>query len=299
MTFQPLQASQSFSEPGTVEVGAKVYFNGFPKSGLHLAVLMAAHMATPWMYRWAQDGTPLEEAVKYYWCGSFEPAWSSVWRTDWDNYLNHISVQPEGSWMKGHVGYRSDLAEHIWNTGQSFAFVYRDLRDVAVSMAYHVEDQRTTEKDGVEWVHPGKAEYMELPTHEDRLLAVINGLNEWPGLFERWELYAPWLDVDWVFPVRYEWLREDPRWAADLFIRYVLNRTMQAHDLEMEYNEDLHEHVLTKTLEVMADTSNSFTYRKGVSGEWAKEFTPAVKDAFKARGQDWLQRLGYESDNDW
>ena len=40
-------------------------------------------------------------------------------------------------------------------------------------------------------------------------------------------------------------------------------------------------------------------YRKGIAGDWVNHFTPAHVDAFKDRFGDILQRLGYETGEDW
>jgi hypothetical protein len=40
-------------------------------------------------------------------------------------------------------------------------------------------------------------------------------------------------------------------------------------------------------------------YRKGVAGDWANHFTPALTEAFTARYGDLLIRLGYEADHEW
>lgn len=282
----------------TVEVGAKVYLNGFPKSGLHLAALMASQITSPWIVGFDQDGKELPKPKKLFWCGNFIPAWSTNWRP-FDDLRIQVENQPEGSFMQGHLGYTPEIERMFYENGQAFGFVYRDLRDVAVSATYHIEDDRVNDDNTDMMVHPGKAEFMDLPSHEDRLMAVICGLNEWPGLFDRWELYAPWLDIPWVFPIRYEWMIQDPRWQADLFIRYALGRAMDNHELEYVYPEDVHSALLDKTVEMMGDPSNSNTFRKGGHGGWRDEFTPEIKEAFKERAGDWLILLDYEKGHDW
>ncbi|WP_022834891.1 sulfotransferase domain-containing protein [Salisaeta longa] len=47
------------------------------------------------------------------------------------------------------------------------------------------------------------------------------------------------------------------------------------------------------------EEKRSSHYRKGVPGDWANHFTPAVTDAFKARYGDLLVRLGYASNQSW
>jgi hypothetical protein len=40
-------------------------------------------------------------------------------------------------------------------------------------------------------------------------------------------------------------------------------------------------------------------YRKGVAGDWINHFTPEHVEAFKERFGDLVQRLGYETEDDW
>ena len=184
----------------------KILINSFPKSGTHLAMQMAEALAqrrepTPWMDCFDLGG----------WGTRFE---------DLDATVRQIRSQPDGTWMVGHVGYRPEIAEALRKAGTAVLFVHRDLRDVAVSQVRHIEDP-----DEERFRHPGKILYMSLGSFEERLRAVIEGLDHYLGIFERWALFAPWLEQGWILPLRYEEMIDEPDATARRFMNYVINHS--------------------------------------------------------------------------
>jgi hypothetical protein len=263
----------------------RIYINGFPKSGTHLAYLMVSHLARP-------------QEPKHS-LGTFQ---DNCWSTRWANTAMVVDIaahQPAGTWVWGHMGYRPEFDLVLHETGVSVIFVYRDLRDVAVSQTYHIE------QDSEHFAHPDKEMFMDLGSHEARLLAVVAGYDKYPGLIERWELYAPWLNIDWVEKVRFEDMRQRPREVAEVVIPYIFHRTMAQADFTPLVLGDNYELAVSKAAELLQTTQYSSTYalserpNKGKIGTWKDEFTPEIKEAFKERAGGWLKELGYEKSNDW
>jgi hypothetical protein len=264
-----------------VQIRPRIYLNGFPKSGLHLAVLMGRVLAH-------------EPACDYPWAGSFKlNGWSSHWLTDYQIYPNLSRLQ-DNTWLKGHCGYKSEIEQYLYRHGVSKVFVYRDLRDVLVSQAYHVlaEDEET-------FKHPDHAMFRQMDTFEDVLMACLTGVGPFSGLFERWELYAPWLWINWVFAVRFEDMIEEPKQTARSFIRYAYDRMSHVHGARVQIPDKVMDNATVLMLGAMKVKENSLTFRKGKIGEWKKEFTPKVTEEFKRRGGRWLIELGYEEDDNW
>ena len=260
-------------------VAPRVYICGFPKSGLHLAELMGYAVAGP--------------VEPKNWLGSFD---GNAWTTEWvnlDRYIERVKEHPPGTMLKGHSGYTPDIEKAFFENGTAVAFVYRDLRDVAVSQAYHVLSDKDSR------VHPGKAVYQEIGNFEDVLLAVIEGIDKYPGLIERWELYAGWLKPEWVFAANFEAMRLYPRETVDAFIRYVYHRTISHLGFSVVLNEQDIESRVDEAVGWMTGGLETATRRKGRIGDWQVHFTPKVKDAFKQLAGDWLIELGYERDNNW
>jgi hypothetical protein len=196
--------------------------------------------------------------------------------------------------MKGHAGYREDIADFLYKMGASVVFIYRDLRDVAVSMSYHVIDD-----DDRNFTHPDKHLYRDLPTQEERIAACIEGIGPYSGLIERWETYAPWLKLPWVHPLKYETMRADPLTASTDLMQYVYKRTGQANGVSIRLDTDTLKEAAPAMVEAMGHKDKSPTFRKGKAGGWREEFTPALKDLFKRHDNGWLVRLGYEESEDW
>lgn len=260
----------------------KIYLNGFPKSGLHLSMLMGMCLVE-------------KPAHTQAWAGTFQKnGWSDKWMPDWRIY-RHLSRIKANGWLKGHAGYREDIADFIYKMGAAMAFIYRDLRDVAVSMSYHV-----TSDDDKNFSHQDKDLYKALETHEDVIAACLTGIGDYPGLITRWRQYAPWLDVSWVHPMRYEDMRLKPYKTAKEYITYVYDRTSEANGVKLTMPDETRDKAAMGMVEAMRQTAFSPTFRKGKTGGWKEHFTPRLKHLFRqAGGSEWLIELGYENGYDW
>ena len=263
-----------------VERKPRIFMTGFPKSGLHLAVLMARTIEK-------------QPAYEPPWCGSFtHNAWSTQYRplAQIMAGLNRIT---DGTFLKGHMGYLPIVEQYLYWHGTAMAFIYRDLRDVLVSQSYHVIDENDEK-----FYHPGKDIFRPMG-HEERLLACLCGIGPYSGLFERWRLYAPWLNVPWVHKIRFEDMINDRENTARRFFEYTWDRTAHGLVEVVVDREELDQKYTDAIVHNMGLTAASPTYRKGLIGQWREEFTPTVKEEFKRRCGDWLVYLGYEESNEW
>ena len=192
----------------------------------------------------------------------------------------------------GHMGYKSAFEKAFKECGTCMIFVYRDLRDVAVSLTYHIE---ATDDD--RFKHLDKQLYMDLPSHEDRIKAVISGLGDYPGIISRWKHYAPWLDCDWVLPIRFEDMRQNPSAVANRVVDYVTKRTME-FDMDIPLVvADNYKVAIDRSIQQMDTTEHSGSFRAGRVGDWRDEFTLEVEQVFDAAGGNfWIERLGYETE---
>jgi len=257
----------------------RIFLNGFPKSGLHLAVLMARSV------------TP-DPAIERPWSGSFGwNAWSNEWMP-LPHIMCNLRMLNDGQWLKGHMGYIPEVEQYLYWHGVAAGFIYRDFRDVLVSQSYHV-----IAEDDTKFSHPDKDLYRAMG-HEERLLACLCGVQQFSGLFDRWALYAPWLNVPWVFKAKYEDMIGRPAEVAREFLAYVWDRTAEGYP-EIQKQVAIDDGYVEYVVENMQRKELSATFRKGGSGGWREEFTPKVKEEFKRRGGDWLIRLGYEEDDSW
>jgi hypothetical protein len=210
-----------------------------------------------------------------------------------------------GRFFKGHAHYTPEFERLLHGYGIAMAFVYRDLRDVAISQTHHI---MTIEyhPDGTEkFVHPGRDKFLALGGFDEVLLAVIEGLDEYPGVLDRWEVFAPWLDVEWVFPVQFEEMRKFPANIAGRFHDYIVQMSLLAGGADIREAHpsaypQKHKDVMHMIKVMTTRQDLSVTFRKGDVGDWRHEFTPAAKAAFKAADKnDWLVRMGYARNNRW
>jgi len=257
----------------------RMYISGFPKSGLHLAQNMVSVMFEQWS------------------CGKLK-GWfgTNAWTTE-RHYLEQIGMAlasiENGQYAKGHTGYLTSIDLLLQALGIGLVFVYRDLRDVVVSQMYHILSE-----DDDRLKHPDKDLYRQMESKEEIMLAIIKGVDKYDGIIKRWETYAPWLDQDWVLPMRFSFMNGQKRAAANRFFDYSFEIAEKENGKQADFlNPTLREVIVDQMVEQMKDKST--TYRKGKSGGWKEEFTPRVVDAFKEYDNGWLVKLGFEKDEKW
>ena len=269
--------------PAPVEIGARTiehraYLATFPKAGTHLAELFIRPVVAP-----------IEELS---WVGTFDGrAWTTKWMP-FEYFTKRVGAIPPGGYAKGHAGYRREFAKALWDNSVTTLFVYRNLRDVVISQAHHIQS-REQAKDGDKLKHPGKALYQDM-TFEEVVLACINGLDEYAGIAERWRLYAPWLDEQWVLSVSYEEMVNEPRETASLIVRYILGQSASFGGLRVTIPHEQHAALVDTALDLI-DQHTTVTYRRGVAGGWRDEWSPQMERAWKRSGA-WRENreLGYE-----
>lgn len=262
--------------------------NGFPKSGLHYVTNLLRPVASP---------MPAGQLHENEWVGTFRGQSWTVEPTSLRLTCYRIARTEPAHYLKGHLGHSEELAQFTWLAGTAHVFIYRDLRDVAVSQAHHVlsDDDRL--------MHPDKDAYRSLYAAggiERVIGAVITGHNGWPGLLQRWQLYAGWMDVPWVFKLRYEALRSNTADVAGELLRYGVERVANVIGFEVSDIGPAFDDARNSMADAAADTAHSATFRRGESGTWQEVFTPSLSETFKrCDTEGWLQRLGYVENDNW
>ena len=185
---------------------------------------------------------------------------------------NAICYLPDNHRLIGHAGYDEDLEWYITLSGIVHVFMYRDLRDVAVSQAHHILS------DDSNLNHPGRDLYRALGSFDNVLAAVWHGIDGYPGIMERWDEYEPWLTRAGVLCLSYDDAIADLEGAADAILDYVatVKPAMALTDTGGKLTESI---IMTNADEMVAsalDTDSSPTFRRGVSGEW-REYAEVVE----------------------
>jgi len=286
-------------EPQEVAVDPRIYINAFPKSGTHLMEQLVRCMAFP-----IRAEKP--------WAGSFmDHSWTTKWAPTRGIY-RRLGLIRDGEYCKGHMGFKDAIEMFLWGNRVATVFLYRDLRDVAVSLTYHIIDRHGSHS------HP---EWYEPLGKDGAMLAVIEGLTghdeekggdvTYQGVVERWNQYAGWLNVPWVEKFKYEELLGDREAEARRLIHYVTRFCVEARGLRVhDIPDEMVAEKVAQMVEASNDTEHSPTFRKGVSGEWRHEFNEEHVEAFKREDEkwaraaglesgSWLVHLGYEDSTDW
>lgn len=267
---------------------AKWIANGFPKSGTHLLARMLLPVA------------PLQRGTE---AGYFEQPWAGTFR---DNSFS-LARQPyrqttfrlgrvgNGRMIKAHLGHTPDLARFLDDLGAIHVMIYRDLRDVAVSQAYHIlnaeDDERLT--------HPNPDAYNR-EDFDQLLLQVIKGHERYPALVDRWEEFAPWLDDPWTYCVKFEDLVTEPKEWAGLIWAQAMHKMAQRFGVNIHFDPVGAEAVVTTMAASAQRRDLSPTFRRGESGGWQEEFKAEHVAAFvETGGAEWLTKLKYEQDQSW
>lgn len=227
---------------------APIIVTSFPKSGLHLLAQMMRPLAEP---------SPLfggyysERQMTTHENGG----WGPGLRSDTD-VLKDLNDLQDGEQVWGHLAAIESVAGFLEDMGWPVIFLHRDLRDVAVSMAYHIESD-----DDQNFPHPRKWTYRALPSHERRIQAVIEGYAGWPSLRDWYRQYAAWERLPWVLTLTYGMLRGAVNASAIRILEYLRERTGEAWSAGIE--DDMVGSILT---------SGSPTFRAGRVGDWEQEF---------------------------
>ena len=203
------------------------------------------------------------------------------------------SIKPRHMLM-GHTGYLPEIHQLFDALQIAMLMVYRDLRDVAVSQTYHILDDKNGTLN-----HPGRDDYSR-DKHE-ALLQVIQGIEGWPGLIERWDVFEGWLNLPFVFSVRFEDMIKKPRWCAKRFFQWIYSVAIgNAGETSAYFDMELQKRIVDHMVLEMAQKQESTTFRRGKSGAWKREFSPEHVKAFKeADTNNALLRLGYANRANW
>jgi len=240
----------------------KYYLNAFPKSGLHLLDALCK---------------PLTLNDTELWAGTYtDNAWT-LNREAPERVTAAICYTPDNWRLIGHCCYDDELEWYMELSSIAHIFVYRDLRDVAVSQAHHILS------DNADLHHPGRELYRALGGFDDVLRAVWYGLDRFPGVPERWQPYAPWLTRPGVLVLCFEDVIADLEAAAGAILGYAARFTHIFDGGGM---------VETSPAAMAAsarDTTSITTFRKGIAGEW-KQYQDVIPEWV-----DWdLQSTSYQ-----
>lgn len=202
-----------------------------------------------------------------------------------DHFYRLGKLQPNEFGI-GHMFYSEEYAYMLERLNLKHIFVYRDPRDVLISLSYFIPTK---------WPeHPLYYSFNhEIITHKQRIMALIKGVGgKWPH-FDAWNRpFYQWINVPNTLAVSFEelMLSNKMRQAA---LAKIANYLWAGLPLPEPLES------MTKKMENNINPGKSNTFRKGKIGSWREEFDSEIKQAFKEVAGKLLIDFGYEKDFDW
>ncbi len=196
---------------------------------------------------------------------------------------------PESRFWINHSPYVEEYAEVLSDPHYQVMFLYRDPRDIVVSLALYIRS-----KDKEFW--PG-AQNISLEETITRLIVGGESMHITDhhisklGIKKMYDAYLPWMKFPNILLIRFEDL-VGPRGGGN---REAQVRTITAisHHIGQQISYD----DAVSYGESIFGTSTLFN--KGQIGSWKTYFTPRHIKLFKEHAGQLLIDLGYEHDLDW
>jgi hypothetical protein len=258
-----------------------VLCNSYPKSGTHL--LYQILYTIPGLRQ--RKSIVSVQAL----CGIMNTASHIRWK---------IGAAPPDSIIRCHLTYSEEILDILNKYDCTSLFIYRDLRDVAVSHARWVCNEPRI------FLHDIYRN--ELTRDDDRLMATIRGIPLGSPLGSNvsqpdiGQDFARWLG--WIY---------DPETLAVRFEDLVGERGGGSEEARLETVRQILDYlevsvpaaqIRSRFASLVMDPEESHTFRKGgtgTSGGWREAFTEEHKQTFKQVAGELLVELGYERDMKW
>lgn len=254
--------------------------NSYPKSGTHL--LYQILYSLPGLIQW--DDIVSVQAL----CGIINTSSHIRWK---------IGSAPNNSIIRSHLMHCEEINNIIQEFNCKVIFIYRDLRDVAVSHA------RWVTKEPRIFLHQY---YMSLDSFDKQLMCSIKGVPlgtpfgsnvSQPDIGQDFSRWQGWIDEPTVLAVKFEDLVGERGGGCEATRIQTIEKIVNYLQVDLSLTEIKN----TLTSEIM-NPQESHTFRKGGKGElggWRKVFQSEHKQAFKQVAGELLIQLGYEENFDW
>ena len=185
---------------------------------------------------------------------------------------------------KMHVCGSLHNVQVLREAGVRYVVLYRDLRDVAVSYVFYVQQ--------TPW-HREYPVYARLSPREGLAVFAQRTLPAHADWVRSWQANR---DADVSLVLRYEELLSDTAAIMTLVARHfeldsspeTVSRVVEAHSFRR----------LSEGRSQGQENTWSF-FRKGIAGDWKNYFAPELKETYKSLVGDLLIEYGYEGDHLW
>lgn len=249
-----------------------VIANSFPKSGTHLII---------------QILEPLPKLRDWGYFLPSSPSFSLKERCG-GTMASRISVMANNELAGAHLYYSEAAEEALAKLNAVHYFIYRDLRDVALSESYYLYCMN-------KW-HRLHSVYKNMHDEKDRLRFAIEGDRagllpcDYDDIGTRFRKYMLWISKPEVFAIKFEDLiGPEQEKHIRAMVEHHWSATGQQYDLET-YQQRAIENV---------NPERSHTFRTGKKGKWEQSFDDELRSIFKQYAGQLMIDLGYEHDLNW
>ena len=257
-----------------------VICNSYPKSGTHL--LYQILYSIPGLQQW--DDIVSVQAL----CGVMNTPEHVRWK---------IGSAPSNSIVRSHLMHCDEIKEVLAEFNCKVLFIYRDLRDVAVSHARWVMKEERI------FLHDI---YQQTSGFDEQLMKSIKGVPvgspfasnlSQPDIgtdFSRWQ---GWVTDDNACAVKFEEIVGERGGGSESKRLYFVEQILDYLGVNLSAAQ-----IKSQFASYALNPEESHTFRKGGQGNigsWKTSFTDAHKQAFKSVAGNTLIDLGYESSLAW
>lgn len=269
---------EKITSPGTSK--QLIICNSYPKSGTHL--LYQILYSIPGLKQW--DDIVSVQAL----CGIMNSPAHIRWK---------IGSAPNQSIVRSHLMCSDEVLNIFSEHRCKLFFIYRDLRDVAVSHARWVTKEERI------FLHQL---YHQLPDFDQQLMHTIEGVPlgsplgsnlSQPDIGQDFMRWKGWLNHADTLAIRFEDLVGERGGGSEDKRLYRVEQILDHLEVAVPKNE-----IETRFSSRAMNPEESHTYVKGGKGSiggWQKYFKDAHKQAFKRVAGELLIDLGYETGLDW
>ncbi|MBM7603167.1 hypothetical protein JOC75_001137 [Metabacillus crassostreae] len=202
-----------------------------------------------------------------------------------DHFYRLAQLQPN-EFGVGHMFHSDVYASMLSKLNLKHVFIFRDPRDVLVSLSYFIPNKWNE--------HPLYNEFNHnLTVPKERMITLIQGIKDcWPN-FDDWNRpFYNWITDSNTLAISFEdlMLSNESRYKTiTKVVQYLWGDTTPIIPFEK----------MVPIMVANINPSESNTFRKGKIGSWREEFDNEIKEKFKEVAGNLLIDAGYETDNNW
>ena len=254
--------------------------NSYPKSGTHL--LYQILYSLPGLQKW-NDIVSVQAL-----CGIMNTPSHIRWK---------IGSAPHNSIVRCHLMYCNEIREILQEFNCKVIFIYRDLRDVAISHA------RWITKEPRIFLHQY---YSQLNDFDQQLMYSIKGVPvgtpfgsniSQPDIGQDFSRWQGWMSEPTALAIKFEDLVGERGGGNEKCRFNTIQKIVDYLNIDLSSNE-----IESKFSSFTMNPKESHTFQKGGKGSiggWKNVFKPKHKTAFKQVASNLLIKLGYEQNSAW